>query len=542
LNKINKYEQNIEHLKSEKEITLSDISSVKRLLSNLNHADLLKKLQRSNKKIEKLESERTKITSELKKNPKPNKEEQKDSKTIASLNNSYDLESRKFKESITQLIETIETKPDIKQYIHNDHSADQAYDAIQQTEFRNIIYADDFHKAQTSFESNFSIVRGHIDKLILEEEKSDKAIIKSNLEQLLSSLENIVNLGLQDILENILNKRTIETIKLVEDKLSEYTIENYSHQKSVLGTTEKTVKSSIIEGYKISIKLRKEQRKSGDNQQYQKYELNKRQLEETKQAIRAENSRKTSIISMLRQHDPNLDVMSSGEVVSRKVSNLLEHSLIKKYSDDIDQGIKKLGQELASLKLKQTNNDGKINEQKYLLEMEKKKKTETYTQKQQDLIRNTMRFVQISTTNLDDFNTNALGESPIIRTEEDAKYFKVMGSIIAHSMNNRILRSDGKYINLENYDLLKKEFHCENDIIIMKDDISTGLASANYLMQRIENVVGKYVVILLDEIGNMSQDSMDQVIASIKKLEKQNRLVLAILAKPNSKGIEIIKY
>jgi exonuclease SbcC len=111
LNKINKYEQNIEHLKSEKEITLSDISSVKRLLSNLNHADLLKKLQRSNKKIEKLESERTKITSELKKNPKPNKEEQKDSKTIASLNNSYDLESRKFKESITQLIETIETKP-----------------------------------------------------------------------------------------------------------------------------------------------------------------------------------------------------------------------------------------------------------------------------------------------------------------------------------------------------------------------------------------------------------------------------------------------
>ena len=109
-------------------------------------------------------------------------------------------------------------------------------------------------------------------------------------------------------------------------------------------------------------------------------------------------------------------------------------------------------------------------------------------------------------------------------------------------MDNKLLRKDGEFIELKYYDMIKQEFHCSDDIVIKKDDVSTGLASANYLKQRIENVEGKYVVVLLDEIGNMAQNALDKVIESIKKLETQNRLVLAVFTRPNSKGIKIIDY
>jgi nucleoside-triphosphatase THEP1 len=87
---------------------------------------------------------------------------------------------------------------------------------------------------------------------------------------------------------------------------------------------------------------------------------------------------------------------------------------------------------------------------------------------------------------------------------------------------------------------LNKEFHCAGDVIIRKDDIATGLASANYLRQRIENVEGQYVVILLDEIGNMAQDTLAEVIKSIKKIEEQNRLIIAVLTQPSRQKEEIL--
>jgi nucleoside-triphosphatase THEP1 len=77
-------------------------------------------------------------------------------------------------------------------------------------------------------------------------------------------------------------------------------------------------------------------------------------------------------------------------------------------------------------------------------------------------------------------------------------------------------------------------------VIIRKDDIATGLASANYLRQRIENVEGQYVVILLDEIGNMAQDTLAEVIKSIKKIEEQNRLIIAVLTQPSRQKEEIL--
>ena len=127
-------------------------------------------------------------------------------------------------------------------------------------------------------------------------------------------------------------------------------------------------------------------------------------------------------------------------------------------------------------------------------------------------------------------------------SHEDIQFMELAGKIIAYSMDNKLLRADGVFAELKFYDMVKQEFHCGGDLIVKKDDVSTGLASANYLKQRIDNIDGDYVVVLLDEIGNMAQNAINTVIESIKKLEKQNRLVLAIFTRPKSDGIKIIEY
>ena len=151
------------------------------------------------------------------------------------------------------------------------------------------------------------------------------------------------------------------------------------------------------------------------------------------------------------------------------------------------------------------------------------------------IIANTSQFKEM----ISEIETGDLSK---FKDEEDIQFIDIAGKIIAYSMDNKLLRADGEFVELISYDMVKQEFHCSDNLIIKKDDVSTGLASANYLKQRIENVEGKYVVVLLDEIGNMAQNALDKVIDSIKKLEDQNRLVLAVFTRPNSNGIKIINY
>ena len=121
-----------------------------------------------------------------------------------------------------------------------------------------------------------------------------------------------------------------------------------------------------------------------------------------------------------------------------------------------------------------------------------------------------IRYLQMTTQNTSAFseiikNIND-GDLSKYADREDKKFIEVAGSIIAYSMDNKLLSSNGEYIELYSYDLLNQSFNCNGNIVIQRDDVSTGLASANYLKQRIDNVKGDYVVILLDEIGNMSDD------------------------------------
>jgi hypothetical protein len=236
----------------------------------------------------------------------------------------------------------------------------------------------------------------------------------------------------------------------------------------------------------------------------------------------------------------SLDKISNLEyTVKKKVSNneLLENLSSAKH--DTEKEI---------IKLRKTKEDLELNKRilDKTYDKENAKNPSKYTDEQKNKIKKFSRIVdriRVNTTNFKTLISNIeKGDLTRFKDIEDLRFIEIAGKIIAYSMDNKLLRKDGEFIELKYYDMIKQEFHCSDDIVIKKDDVSTGLASANYLKQRIENVEGKYVVVLLDEIGNMAQNALDKVIASIKKLETQNRLVLAVFTRPNSKGIKIIDY
>jgi hypothetical protein len=121
-------------------------------------------------------------------------------------------------------------------------------------------------------------------------------------------------------------------------------------------------------------------------------------------------------------------------------------------------------------------------------------------------------------------------------------FLNISGKIIAQSMGNQLLRSDGNYVEFTHLDLINRKFELLDGNSINQDDIANGLASGNYLKQRISNLEGKYIIILLDEIGNMDDKILQEVIQSIKKIEEEGNLVLALLARPGNKGITFNTY
>jgi hypothetical protein len=225
--------------------------------------------------------------------------------------------------------------------------------------------------------------------------------------------------------------------------------------------------------------------------------------------------------------------------IENRISDTKLLSNIKEAIDSIDYKIRRL-----ESNCKELNTENGIN--KTYLKIEDERKISKYNSEQKKAILIFDRMIRQIISNLKHYDIliSKIESDKLtdFNHENEKKFIELAGKIIAFSMDNKLLQADGKFIKLDSYNIINQEFHCENNIIIKKLDVSTGLASANYLKQRIDNVEGKYVIVLLDEIGNMAQNALDKVIESIKKLESQNRLVLAVFTRPNSNGIQIIEY
>ena len=116
--------------------------------------------------------------------------------------------------------------------------------------------------------------------------------------------------------------------------------------------------------------------------------------------------------------------------------------------------------------------------------------------------------------------------------------------IIAESFKGKIYLDEGTEVNVTNYNLLDKHFETDKpEVFYSLEYLSTGLASSNYLRQKINRTEKPYVVVLLDEIGDMDDQSLKYVQDEIIRLDEQKRLLLCIMATPsNDKELVMDKF
>ncbi|WP_204344835.1 hypothetical protein [Psychroserpens algicola] len=546
--KIKKLEKDTEEIKEKIKNIEKRIKSKQSILTELERYNNLNNLSLYCKKQLELESKILKKQKAFKLLKKPSKIEKKDELKIKELNNELAVLEKNFKEKIYKLISEINSDSELEKLIVDNEINVRHYDLIKETEINDIFQRVDYVEMQNKFSESIEYIKDTILRFI-SEKKNDKAyIIHNSYKDLIDLLEKLMANEIDHFLKNATSVDSKKLKRSLESIINEHKVKNYESLKSFLKLDLKPIKGYISQFMRIKTQLNKENKKKLVNDDDSTYYKSEAELKELKQTLKSvKNSFDLTCatcandlqISDLSRFD-SLDKISALQYNAKtKIANPQLMENLGSSKTDILKKLRDLHDRLNDL-----DSDYRLKERS--LGMEKAKKPSRYNDIQKNKIKNFLLMLTRINANLgpygeliSEIETGNLSKFTAI---EDVNFIELAGKIIAHSMDNKLLRADGRFVQLKFYDMIKQEFHCEKDIIIKKDDVSTGLASANYLKQRIENVEGKYIVVLLDEIGNMAQGALNTVIESIKKLENQNRLVLAVFTRPNSNGIKIIEY
>lgn len=546
--RISKLNKDVQEIIKEINNCEQKIEATQVLLSELEKYSNLKNLYLLLKKRLELESQIVKKERVFRSLNRPSRIEKKDELKIKELNKELAVLERNFKEVISKLIAEINNDSEIHQQIVDDGVNVRHYNFIREIGINDILERDDYVEKQNKFIESVEYIRDSMLRFIYSKKNDKTYVIHNSYKQLIILLEELMENEIDYFLKNATSVDSKKLKNSLETIINNHKVKNYESLKTFLKNDLKPLKGYISQFMRVKIQLNKENKKKlvdDDDSSYYQAEAELRNLKHMLKIVRNDYDLKCAScandldIKDLSRFDTTVKI---SDLLFNVKGNMSHPKLIENLGGsktDLIRKLRDLTENVKELESRKSFNET-------ALKMEMAKKPSRYNDAQKERIR---RFLHINTlinANLNSFGALISkierGNLAEFRDIEDIKFMELAGKIIAHSMDNRLLRADGEFLELKFYDMIKQEFHCENEIIIKKDDVSTGLASANYLKQRIKNVEGKYVVVLLDEIGNMAQNALDAVIESIKSLENQNRLVLAVFTRPNSKGIEVIEY
>ena len=534
----------------------------KRILKNNQSIDKKKSISNDLKKILNLEDlslffkKKTIIETEINKKSKqfkllkkPEKIEKKDELKIQELNEKLAEYDKDFKKIISRLIREINDDTEISELITEDSSIIRYYNKIKDTNnIKDIFSSDDYVSIQNKFIESIEYIKDTIIRFITDKKNGKSYIIHNSYTQLIVLLEELMENEIDHFLKSVTTVESIKLKKQLESIINEHKVKNYESLKVFLNSDLKTLKTLLSLFMKTKNQLKKESKKkhvNDDDSKYYELETELKILREKK--IKNKNNLTLTIVTCAKELEiDDLSFFDSSEKISDLIYNLKSKITTPKLLENISEYKEIVDKEIENLTISRDNLVSQKKTNDIHLKYEDAKNPSKYNDNQKRKIKKFILLLQRSIKNLriykDLISNIEKGDLSKFKDNEDLKFMELAGKIIAYSMDNKLLRADGVYAKLDFYDMKRQEFHCDGDLIIKKADVSTGLASANYLKQRIDNIEGKYVVVLLDEIGNMAQNAINRVIDSIKKLEKQNRLVLAVLTRPNSNGIKIIEY
>ena len=537
-------------IKKEKEITQKtiEIELQKVLLDELTKLTNLKQLS-SYLKVKLLsESEFLKKSKAFKGLKKPQKIEKKDELKIKQFASDITVIERNFRMLISKFIRLINDDSELIDLITENNTSYKHYGFIKEKEIKDLILSDNYIVTQDNFIKSVEYIKELVLTFINDKKNDESYVINNSYKQLIVLLEDLIEKNIDYLLKSATSVDSSVLKTQLESIIKEHKIKNYDEVRKFFKDELKPLKGYFAQYYRLHNAWQKESKKRLVNDDDDKYYVLEAKLNDAKEKLKKAKSNFDKTLGICA-YDMEIDDLSKFDSLD-KITNL-EFAVKKKITDTNkleNLPSAKNDTEKEIIKLRKTKEDLELN--KRILDItydkENAKNLSKYTDEQKNKIKTFSRIVdriRVNTTNFKTLISNIKeGDLSRFKDTEDVRFIEIAGKIIAYSMDNKLLRKDGEFIELKYYDMIKQEFHCSDDIVIKKDDVSTGLASANYLKQRIENVEGKYVVVLLDEIGNMAQNALDKVIESIKKLETQNRLVLAVFTRPNSKGIKIIDY
>lgn len=547
--KIKKYQKEIEVFEGIIKSCEDRISNKNKRLSILKIIQSLTKLNDLLKKEIEINDVIDKATKSLQKLKKPSKSSTKDLGLLKTLQINFISKNNIYNNRISELKQIVSSKEELINYINQTSGLNTTYKSVSESiDFEKVFSNEDYLRIVAKKYQTLSDFKTHITSFISQENSGNKYKLNENLKDFLKVINKFKETDSISLLERITSSKEV----LLENEINEALINNkiidYSKVSEFLRFFFSDIISALKDAEKINKDIVKENKKSDVEASDKKY---------TQFSVRLRSSKEE--LGVLKKDKENLksfcfSAMGISDIIKLENPKFLQDSIYSYRQevnhedlDDITVTIKNLEKDISSTISESEDNQKKKNFLEAKLEVENNRKAGgEYSDVEKENINKFIRYLNMTITNTSAFteiikNIND-GDLSKYKDSEDKSFMEVAGRIIAYSMDNKLLSSNGEYIELYSYDLLKQSFNCSDNIAIQKDDISTGLASANYLKQRIDNVQGDYVVILLDEIGNMSSDILTEVLKSIKKLEKDKRLVLALLTHPNTKNIKIISH
>ena len=546
--KIHEYKKKWDEKKEEISGISEELKSNEELLKELTKLVNLKQLKsylKTKQETQKVELKQKKAFKLLK---KPQKIEKKDELKVQNLTRQLAEKELVFKNLISKLISHIQSDNELSEFIKDDKVNGKHYDSIKEKNLKQIISSSNYILDQKKFMESIDYIKSQVLNFINEKKNSKTYIINNIYKELIAVLENLIENDIDHLFKTATSVDTSKIKTQIESIIKEHKIKNYDSIRVFFKNELNPLKGYFAQYFRDYNAYVKETNKKLVNNTDSKYYEVQAKLKETQIKLKQVKSNFDITMGVCAR---DLNINDTSRFDSLEKITDLEYNIKKKcsfddekqtssaYKSEIENRITKLEERIINFEKEERifkltyEKENKKNQSKY--NDNQKKKIEKFFRIIRTIITNTSNFKRLI-SNIENGDLNKFKDS------EDIQFIEIAGKIIAYSMDNKLLRKDGEFVDLKFYDMKKQEFHCSGDLIIKKEDVSTGLASANYLKQRIENVEGKYVVVLLDEIGNMAQNALNKVIESIRKLDTQNRLVLAMFTRPNSNGIKIIEY
>jgi len=543
---IEKLEQGILSLVKQIQTVDKQLIHINKIIADINIIKEIDYLTIQQKKQKPLEDKLASFQRKLKTLKKPAKIKLLDTDTLSQLLQKNVEFLTDFKNILIEWETLVKENISLSELIRKNPNLKASFNIIISTELDDLVKSNNYVDTINNFKTNIQYIQEEMLLLIRREEQGKGAIVYRFLKQFLEEINSLVDSDADDILEDLTHINSRDLIKEIEKNIKCNEGPDFSQIKDFFNYRLENISNIIQSYFDLNNQIRKVQNQNGIDKAGEVYYHCKAEIDELKDKVKKGN---VDINKLKHRISDNLGINEEKLESLEKTNRILATKNIK-YKDSIKIGIDKFLQEQKIIRESLRSKKDQLEETKNMnsvrREIELRKSPSKFTSEEENRINKLIRSMQIMIKNLGDFNdvisSINSGDLEEFDHEEDLRFIDIAGRLIAYSMDNKILRVDGEYIKLNNYNLIRKEFYCEGDIVIRKEDISTGLASANYLKQRITNVEGDYLIILLDEIGDMSRDTMKEVVKSIKTVENQNRLVTALFTRPSSDGIKINKY